>query len=364
MPTPTNCLRHNPGAIPCVVVTLQISSTPKAAKPTARLSSTQSKSAIYLRLALNIKLTFAWGLRPHRPGFRPRFPGRRARAAIISLRLFGLRGQPASAAVVIFVNRLRARRGFPAAPAGVLGQNHSADFGLVARREADEPGMVIGLLPGLVLRRHLRRPGLTANVEALDARGPARAALIDHSVHAVYDDLMNRVAHRHVEGVLIFVAGLGVFFAVTINSGDCPQQEVRRVQMPAVGQGADISYKLDRRRSVAALAESGVGHVKIVPFRLMPQLLDPEFELRPERLVRGFFQLLLDLFDLRLEFPELCLTNGRDARALVRQIDARPLTEMEKVDPFLELLDPQLEAETVEVAVGRMHNGFVNRRLA
>src|SRR5215475_9202526 len=175
---------------------------------------------------------------------------------------------------------------------------------------------------------------------------------------------MNRVAHRHVEGVLIFIAALGVLVAFAINSGDRPQQEVRRMQMPAVGQGADISHKLDRRRSVAALTESGVGHVKIVPFRLMPQLLDPEFELRPERLVRGFFQLLLDLFDLRLEFPELCLTNGRDAGALVRQIDARPLTEMEKVDPLLELLDPQLEAETVEVAVGRMHNGFVNRRLA
>src|SRR5262245_55942379 len=281
-----------------------------------------------------------------------------------SLRLFDLRGQPASATVVIFQNHLRARRGFPAAPAGVLGQNHRADFGLVARREADEPGMGFGLLPGLVLRRHLRRPGLAANVEALDTRGHARAALIDHAVHAVYDDLMNRVAHRHVERVLIFIAALGVLVAFAINSGDRPQQEVRRMQAPAVGQGADISQKLDRRRSVAALTESGVGHVKIVPFRLMPQLLDPEFELRPERFVCGFFQLLLDLFDLRLEFPELCLMNGRDARALVRQIDARPLTEMEKVDPILELLDPQLEAETVEVAVGRMHDGFVDRRLA
>src|SRR5262247_196297 len=147
-------------------------------------SPTPSKP-LYLRLALNIKLTFAWSLRLHRPGFCPGIPGRRARAAIISLRLFGLRGQPASAAVVIFINRLRARRGFPAAPAGVLGQNHRADFGLVARREADEPGMVVAILPGLVPRRHLRRPGLAANVEALDARAAARAALIDHAVHAV-----------------------------------------------------------------------------------------------------------------------------------------------------------------------------------
>src|SRR5262249_4116011 len=207
-------------------------------------------------------------------------------------------------------------------------------------------GMVVGLLPGLLLRRHLRRPGLAANVEALDARAAARAALIDHAVHAVYDDLMNRVAHRHVEGVLIFVADLGVIVAVAINSGRRTRGGVGGMRGPAVGQGADISHKLDRRRSVAPLTESGVGHVKIGPFRLMPQLLDPEFELRPERLVRGFFQLLLDLFDLRLEFPELCLTNGRDAGALVRQIDARPLTEMEKVDPLLELLDPQLEAET------------------
>src|SRR5262245_12847930 len=243
-------------------------------------SPTPSKP-LYLRLALNIKLTFAWGLRPHRPGFRPRFPGRRARAAIISLRLFGLRGQPASAAVVIFVNRVRARRGLPAAPAGVLGQNHRADFGLVARREADEPGMGLGLLPGLVLLRHLRRSGPVLNAQPLAAPGHARAALIAHALHAVYDDLMNRAAHRRVEGVLFFVAGLSVFLAVTINSGDRPQQEVRRMQTPAVGQGADISHKLDRRRSVAALAESGVGHVGIGPFRLMPQLLDPEFELRP-----------------------------------------------------------------------------------
>src|SRR5215510_2006180 len=107
--------------------------------------------------------------------------------------------------------------------------------------------------------------------------------------------------------------------------------------MPTVGQGADISHKLDRRQSVAALAESGGGHVGIGPLRLMPQLLDPEFELRPERLVSSLFQLLLDLFDLPFVFPELCLTNGRDARALVRQIDARPLTEVEKVDPLLEL---------------------------
>src|SRR5215510_6714518 len=365
MPTPTNCLRQNPVAMPCVVVTLQISSTPKAAKPTARLSSTQSKSAIYLRLALNIQNSImSLGSRSWRPGFFPGIPGRRPRAAIFSLRLFGLRGQITSAAVVIFVNRLRARRGFPAAPAGVLGQNHRADFGLVARRETDEPGMVVGLLPGLAPRRHLRRPGLAANVEAFDARAAACAALIDHAVHAVYDDLMNRVAHRHVEGVLILVAFLVVTVAFAINSGDRPQQKVRRMQMPAVAQGADVSQKLDRRRSVAALTESGVDHVKIGPFRLMPQLLDPEFELRPERLVRGFFQLLLGLFDRYLEFPELCLTNGRYARAFVRQIDARPLTEMEKVDPLLELIDPHLEAETVEVAVGRMHNGVVNRRLA
>src|SRR5262245_28760118 len=37
---------------------------------------------------------------------------------------------------------------------------------------------------------------------------------------------------------------------------------------------------------------------------------------------------------------------------------------METPDPIFELLDPQLEPETVEVAVGRMHNGFVNRRMA
>src|SRR5215467_3078796 len=162
---------------------------------------------------------------------------------------------------------------------------------------------------------------------------------------------MNRVAHRHVEGVLIFVADLGVLFSFTISSGDRPQQEVRRMQMPAVGQRADISHKLDRRRSVAALTESGIGHVKIGPFRLMPQLLDPEFELRPEGLVRGLLQLLLDLFDLPFVFPELRLTNWRSARALVRQIDARPLTEVEKLDPVLELLDSQLYAETVEVTV-------------
>jgi hypothetical protein len=70
----------------------------------------------------------------------------------------------------------------------------------------------------------------------------------------------------------------------------------------------------------------------------MPQLLDPEFELRPERLVSSLFQLLLDLFDLPFVFAELCLTNGRDARAFVRQIDARPLAEMEAPDPIFELL--------------------------
>src|SRR5262245_9404572 len=160
---------------------------------------------------------------------------------------------------------------------------------------------------------------------------------------------MNRVAHRHVEGVLIFVADLGVNFADAINSGDRPQQQVRRMYMPAVGQGADISHKLDRRRSVAALTESGVDHVKIGPFRLMPQLLDPEFELRPERLVRGFFQLLLGLFDRYLEFPELCLADGGDTVVFVGQVNSRALAEMETPDPIFKLIDPHLEAEPEEV---------------
>src|SRR5215468_6561103 len=55
MPTPINCLRHNPG----VGSTLFISSTPKAATARARQKSTQSKSAMYLRLKLNIKLNVA-----------------------------------------------------------------------------------------------------------------------------------------------------------------------------------------------------------------------------------------------------------------------------------------------------------------
>src|SRR5262249_3928827 len=169
---------------------------------------------------------------------------------------------------------------------------------------------------------------------------------------------------RLADSFFIFVPFPAVWVAFATNPGARPQREGGRRQMPAVGQGADISHKLDRRRSVAPLTESGVDHVKIGPFRLMPQLLDPEFELRPERLVRGFFQLLLGLFDRYLEFPELCLANGRYARALVRQIDARALPEMETPDPIFELLDSHLEAETVEVAVGRMHNGFVNCRLA
>src|SRR5262245_4469011 len=139
---------------------------------------------------------------------------------------------------------------------------------------------------------------------------------------------------------------------------------MRRMQAAAIRQGADIPQELDRRRSVAALTESGCGHVVIVPLRFPVQLLDPELELRPERLIRGLFQLLLDLFDLPFIFLELRLTNGRDALAFVRQIDARPLTEVEKLDPLLELIDPHLDAEAVEVTVGRMHDGLVNRRLA
>src|SRR5262245_33043095 len=56
MPIPTNCLRHSPGS------TLDISSTPKADTASARLKSTQSKSAMYLRLKLNIKLNYEPGV--------------------------------------------------------------------------------------------------------------------------------------------------------------------------------------------------------------------------------------------------------------------------------------------------------------
>src|SRR5262249_26160277 len=85
MPTPTNCLRHSP----CVGSTLEISSTPKAATARARLKSTQSESAMYLRLKLNIILNLApwrrspefgvWvperGLRFSIPGSESRLPG-------------------------------------------------------------------------------------------------------------------------------------------------------------------------------------------------------------------------------------------------------------------------------------------------
>src|SRR5215475_2759830 len=100
---------------------------------------------------------------------------------------------------------------------------------------------------------------------------------------------------------------------------------MRRMQVAAIGQSADISQKLNRRRSVAPLAESGRGHVVIGPFRLMLQLLNSEFELRSEGLVRGLLQLLLDLLDLPLVFPDLRLTNGRGTRPFVGQINARAL---------------------------------------
>src|SRR5262245_14447715 len=121
---------------------------------------------------------------------------------------------------------------------------------------------------------------------------------------------------------------------------------MRRMQVAAIRQGADISQKLNRRRSVASLTESGSGHVVISPFRLMLQLLNSEFELRSESLVRGLLQLLLDLFDLPFVFAELRLTNRRGTCALVGQINARPLAEVKTGDPILELLDTQLDAET------------------
>src|SRR5262245_46924031 len=77
MPRPTNCLRHRQGCGSA----LEISSPPKAATPKARASSTQSKSAMYLRLMLNIKLNVrpgVWrpesGVRSSPPPSEPRLP--------------------------------------------------------------------------------------------------------------------------------------------------------------------------------------------------------------------------------------------------------------------------------------------------
>ena len=50
----------------------------------------------------------------------------------------------------------------------VFGQNHRTDFGLIARRETDEPGMVFVLGAGFILRSDLGRSRLAADVEAVN----------------------------------------------------------------------------------------------------------------------------------------------------------------------------------------------------
>src|SRR5689334_22964819 len=121
--------------------------------------------------------------------------------------------------------------------------------------------------------------------------------------------------------------------------------------MAAVGERADIAQKLNRRRSVPPLAESGRGHVVIRPLRFMLQLLDSEFELRAEGLVRGLIQLLLDLLDLPIVFFELRLPRRRGAGKFVRQVDPGALAKMEFADPILEFIHAELNAQAVKVPV-------------
>src|SRR5262249_48382467 len=163
-------------------------------------------------------------------GLRPRTLGLGSRAIIFSLRLFRLRIKMASATVVIFVDCFRLRRRVRAAETRVLCQDHRADFGLVTGREADEPGVIFVLAPGFASRRHLRGSGLAADVETIYARSPSStAAFIDHTVHAVNDDLMNLFAHRHVERVLVLVTGLAELDSFAINSRRRSKQQMWRM---------------------------------------------------------------------------------------------------------------------------------------
>ena len=183
----------------------------------------------------------------------------------------------------------------------------------------------------------LRRSGLARDVESGHANACARAAFIHHRPHR-FDDHFVLIFGNRNDLWLRTVEGSGrtggpvvcrVRFA---NRGDLAYlfQEMRDIHLAAHRNRGMSAQRGHRRQHILALTESTIDCVNIFPFRVFRK-------------------------EFRFQFAR-----RRDAHDLVREINPRPLVEIEHLHHLLHAFELHLEAETIEVGIAGDTNGRVD----
>ncbi len=159
-------------------------------------------------------------------------------------------------AVIGVIDGACGRSGVRAAEADVFNQGDNGDFRLVGGRERDEPGMVFLLAHVFAEADDLRRARFARDFKSGHLDAVTRAAVIDHSPHSFYDQMVLVFGNRNDLRVGTIKRACRAIIR-TVWCADCSRlfEQVRHVHASADGDCRHRTQLGERRYSHRVLAD-------------------------------------------------------------------------------------------------------------